>query len=123
MRSKLGLLALLLMLAIPASAQTVRTKIFPAQSAGGAQVGVTISSATGLTVPTGANYALIQAQGTNNTSGVCLFWRDDGSNPTGSAGQALAANQTLPYSVNGFPFKAIAATGATCTMSVTYYVW
>lgn len=119
-----ALLALALLLAPAlADAQTVRTTILPARTVPGSQVNVTISAATGLTVPVGATYALIQAQGSNNTNGVCLFWRDDGTNPTNAAGQALAANQTLPYTVTGMPIKLIAASGATCTMSVSYYAW
>lgn len=89
----------------------------------GTQVGVTISSATGLTIPSGATVAVIQAQGTGaTTGGVCLYWRDDGTAPTGTAGQALVPNQTIVRAATS-AFKAIAASGsgASCTMTVSYY--
>lgn len=86
----------------------------------GTQTNLTISAATGLTVPAGATVALIQAQGTNNTSGQCLFWQDDGTAPTGSTGQALPAYQDFYYKATG-PIKLIAASGATCTATISYY--
>lgn len=87
----------------------------------GTQVALSIASATALTVPAGATVAVIQAQGTNNSSGVCLYWQDDGTSPTGSAGQQMAAGATLTYAVAGLPIKLIAATGATCTATISYY--
>lgn len=84
------------------------------------QVGTVISSATLLTIPTGATTAVVQAQGTNNGTGVCLFWRDDGTDPSATAGQALSANASITIRAST-TFKAFAATGATCTMSVAYY--
>lgn len=88
----------------------------------GTQRGLAISSATGLTVPTGAKAALIQAQGTNTTGGVCLFWQDDGTAPTGTAGQALAANTSIWVGASSIgKIELIAATGATCTATISYY--
>lgn len=86
----------------------------------GAQVGVTISSATGMTIPTGATVALVQAQGTQTAAGVCLFWRDDGTDPSATAGQALGAAQSIWIKTSA-AFKMFAATGATCTASISYY--
>lgn len=86
----------------------------------GTQRGTAIASATGMTIPVGATVALVQFQGTNNGSGQCAFWQDDGTSPTGSAGQASPA-YTPVWIAASAAFKAIAATGATCTMTVSYY--
>ncbi len=87
----------------------------------GTQTGLAIASATSLTVPATATTALIQAQGANNSSGVCLYWRDDGTNPSGSAGQQLTAGGSIFYHVTSLPIKLFAATGATCTATISYY--
>ncbi len=87
----------------------------------GTQRGTSIASATALTIPMGATEALIQAQGSNNSAGVCLYWQDDGTNPTASAGQQMAAGASMYYKVSSLPIKLIAATGATCTITVSYY--
>lgn len=84
------------------------------------QTGLAISSATGMTIPTGATVALVQAQGTNGATGVCLLWRDDGSNPTAGSGQGLAANSSIWIKTSS-AFKMIAATGATCAAVISYY--
>lgn len=86
----------------------------------GAQRGVSIATSTGMTIPTGATTAIVQAQGTNTAGGICLFWQDDGTAPTGTAGQALAANNSITVPAIA-AFKMIAATGATCTASISYY--
>lgn len=90
-------------------------------SVAGTQRGLSIAAATALTIPAGATMAAIQPQGTNNTAGVCLFWQDDGTDPTAVAGMALGANATLFYVVGALPIKLIAATGATCTATIAYY--
>ncbi len=87
----------------------------------GTQRGLAIASATSLTVPATATTALIQAQGTNNSSGVCLYWQDDGTDPTASAGQQLAAGGSMYYHVASLPIKLFAATGATCVATISYY--
>lgn len=89
-------------------------------SVGGTQTSVSVASATGLTIPTGATGVLVDVQGTNNTSGVCLYWRDDGTNPTASTGHALP---TGAYLVPPSPttIKFITATSATCSITVSYY--
>lgn len=87
----------------------------------GTQTGVAIASATAPTIPATATYILAQAQGTNNTSGVCLFWRDDGTNPTTSAGQALASGQAMWRKVTSDGIKFIQAASATCTVTLSYY--
>ena len=87
----------------------------------GTQRGLSIASATGFTVPAGATMVLVQAQGTNNGSGVCLYWQDDGTNPTNAAGQIMAAGQSMWYTAAGLAAKFIAASGATCTLTASYY--
>lgn len=86
----------------------------------GTQRGTAIASSTGLTIPTGATVALVQFQGTNNASGQCGFWQDDGTAPTGAAGQASPAYTPIWIAASA-AFKAIAATGATCTLTASYY--
>lgn len=87
----------------------------------GTQRGLAIASATALTIPATATAALISVAGTNNTSGVCAYWQDDGTNPTNAAGQPLAAGAYLVYNAVGLPIKLIAASGATCTANISYY--
>lgn len=92
----------------------------------GTQTGVSLAAATALTVPTGANIAVITVEGTNNASGICARWRDDGTDPTASTGSPLAANAVMVYQVKSsaqayLPIKLITATGATCSMDVAYY--
>ncbi len=87
----------------------------------GTQRGTSIASSTGMTIPTGATVALVQFQGTNNAGGVCAFWQDDGTAPTASAGIAAPAYLPPIWIKASAAFKAIAATGATCTMTVSYY--
>lgn len=87
----------------------------------GTQRALSIATATALTIPSTATVALIQAQGTNNSSGVCLYWQDDGTNPTDAAGQQLAAQGSVYYAVTSLPIKLIAANGASCTATISYY--
>lgn len=93
------------------------------------QFGLSIASAVAPTVPDGATGVLVLPVGTNNTSGQCLLWEDDGASPTGTVGNGLAAGQYMWYyvkksttlSVINPNFQVIAATGATCTVNFTYY--
>lgn len=87
----------------------------------GTQRGLSIASSTALTVPGGATLAVIQAQGSNNSSGICLYWQDDGTAPTNSAGQGMSAVQTLVYKGSLSAIRLIAASGATCTATISYY--
>lgn len=50
-----------------------------------------VSAAVSLTVPAGADFALIQALAAN------VRWRDDGTAPTATVGVQLAAGSTLAY--------------------------
>ena len=93
----------------------------PLTAVAGTQRGLSIAAATAPTIPATATYLLAQPQGTNNSSGVCLFWQDDGTDPTASAGQALSALQPLWRKVTSDGIKFIAATSATCTVTISYY--
>lgn len=73
-----------------------------------------VSTSTALTVPAGANVALIQAE----TQAV--RWRDDGEDPTDSVGMALAANETLPYTGNLGAIRLIQQS-AGAKLNVSYY--
>ncbi len=91
----------------------------------GTQTGVTISASTALTIPATATVAVVQAQGVGaTTGGQCAFWRDDGTAPTGTAGQVLVPNQSITLSgvsMTAFHIIAASGAGASCTMSASYY--
>lgn len=95
----------------------------------GGQFSLSIATATAPTVPDGATAVLVMPVGTNNTSGQCLLWRDDGTDPTASVGNPAAAGQPFWYHVKRSAtlstinpnFKVIAASGATCTVNFNYY--
>lgn len=79
-----------------------------------------LSSATGLTVPTAPagdtiKAALLQAETQN------VRWRDDGTNPTASVGMVLAAGDTLLYDGDLSKIKFIEAT-ASAKLNVTYFL-
>jgi hypothetical protein len=74
----------------------------------------TLSSAVGLTFPTGARLALIQPETQS------IRWRDDGTNPTASVGLVLNAGDTLPYTGDLALFKVIETT-ASAKLNVAYY--
>lgn len=93
----------------------------PSTSKVGQQTSVSLAAATALTVPTGATLAVITVEGTNNGAGVCARWRDDGTAPTASAGNPLGSLAILSYQVTNLPIQLIQATGATCSMDVSYY--
>jgi hypothetical protein len=73
-----------------------------------------MSSATGLTVPAGAQFALIVAETQN------VRWRDDGTNPTASVGMLLTTGTTLVYEAGLSAIRFIAAT-AGAVLNVSYY--
>lgn len=83
-----------------------------------------LSSATGLTVPsidptTGltvkANFALITPES------QAVRWRDDGTAPTSSVGMPLAAGVTLQYDGDLSKIKFIEQTGG-AKVNISYYV-
>jgi len=74
-----------------------------------------LSSATGLTVPATATYAIIQAEAQS------VRWRDDGTNPTASVGMVLNVSpDVLIYdgNLNGIKFI---ETSASAKLNVSYY--
>jgi hypothetical protein len=73
-----------------------------------------LSAAAELTVPPDAKLALIQAEGED------VRWRDDGTDPTDSAGMLLEAGQTLVYNGNLQAIRLIEAT-ASATLNVSFY--
>jgi len=75
---------------------------------------ITVDSAKGLTVPTGATHALIQAQDQD------IRWRDDGTDPTDTVGVVLKAGYDIWYTGDLSAFKAI-QTAATGKLNVVYY--
>lgn len=87
----------------------------------GTQRGLSIATATSLTVPATATVAVISAEGVNNSSGICLYWQDDGTAPTASAGQPMSALAVMVYKVTSLPIQLIAATSATCKANISYY--
>lgn len=70
-------------------------------------------SAQTLTVPQGAVFALIAAEGS------LWRWRDDGTAPTTSIGYPLFAGAECQYNGNLAALKLIAASGA--ILDVSYY--
>lgn len=78
----------------------------------------TLETATGLTVPDGANAAVISVDG----SGAGVNWRDDGTDPTDTVGITILATAPVPYEYYGRlnAIKFIAQSG-TPTLNVSYY--
>lgn len=78
-----------------------------------------LSSAVGLTVPSGTRLCLIQAESQS------VRWRDDGTNPTASVGMIITENSILLYTGSGetSPFAAIRfiETTAGAKLNVSYY--
>ena len=73
-----------------------------------------VSSAVGLTVPTGANFAIIQAEAQT------VRWRDDGTDPTATVGMQIIADQDIFYSGNLDKIKFFEA-AASAILNVAYY--
>ena len=78
-----------------------------------------LSSATGLTVPTSATIgnpvlALISCEDQN------VRWRDDGTNPTTTVGMLLTAGSELAYSGDLGAIKFIEVT-ASAELNISYY--
>ena len=98
-------------------------------SAGTNEFGVSIATSTAPTIPSGTLAILVMGVGTNNASGQCLMWRDDGTAPTGTVGNPLPANVPFWYfiktsatsSLVNSALRLIAATGATCAANFSYY--
>lgn len=66
------------------------------------------------TIPAGTNWILIQAEG------QAVRWRDDGTDPTATVGQLLAAGDSIGYQTAITKIKFIAAV-AGGTVNVSFY--
>jgi hypothetical protein len=74
-----------------------------------------LSSATALTIPAGAQYALITCEVAN------VRWRDDGSAPTASVGMILATGSTLVYEVGNLALIQFIQVSSGAILNVSYY--
>lgn len=86
----------------------------PLRPVASSQTGVTCVAATALTKPSGAEYALIQALVAN------IRWRDDGFDPTASAGQRLEAGDSMLYAGDLSAFRFIEEGGG-AVANISYY--
>ncbi len=73
-----------------------------------------LSSSTGLTVPSGATLAVVIPEGQN------VRWRDDGTAPTSTVGMPLILGTTLSYDGDLSRIRFIQQT-ASATLNVSYY--
>lgn len=73
-----------------------------------------LAASAALTVPSGATYALLQAEG------QAVRWRDDGTAPTATIGMTLQAGGELRYDGALQNIRFI-QTAATATLNVSYY--
>jgi len=92
----------------------VGAKYAPSFSAGTSQVAQACATATSLTVPAGARWAVISVEDQN------VRWRDDGTAPTAANGHLLYAGDSLVYSGPLGSFQLI-QTAATAKWTATYY--
>lgn len=87
----------------------------PYKPAGYEQKTVSSSSVTLASVPSNANFALIKVTGAN------VRYRDDGTDPTGSAGFPLAVDDILRYRGNPSSLEFIRDDASDATLEVLYY--
>jgi len=73
-----------------------------------------LTASVGLTVPSTATYAIIQAEA------QAVRWRDDGAAPTAAIGMTIAAGGELRYDGNLSTIRFIEA-AATAKLNVSYY--
>jgi len=73
-----------------------------------------LTAATGLTVPAGAEYAVVQAEA------QAVRWRDDGVAPTAAVGMSIAAGASVEFNgdLNALSFIEAAVGGI---LNVSYY--
>lgn len=74
-----------------------------------------LTASTLLTVPAGANMAIIQAQA------QAVRWRDDGVAPTATVGVRIAVNETLRYFGGSLTALRFIQEAATAVLNVSYY--
>lgn len=102
-----------------AAAQGTPVTPVPGQPIANSFQQITPSTATALTVPSGATWAYITVEGQS------VRWRDDGTAPTSSVGWLLPVGAAMYYKVSGSsgPLSALQfiQTIATATIDVSYY--
>lgn len=75
-----------------------------------------LSTAKALTVPSGARYALLQAEGKN------IRWRDDGTAPTSTVGMVLTAGDPgFWYNGDALAALSFVEVESTAVLNVSYY--
>lgn len=74
-----------------------------------------LSSSTALTVPEGAEMALVQAESQN------VRWRDDGTDPTATVGMLLMAGATLEYDAAQLSVVEFIEAAASAKLNISYY--
>ena len=124
MKRLFAALAAALALTSPARPQTHRdaggtvingvAPIYLYVAAGPAQMGLSVTTATSLTVPAGATIAQICVEGAG------VRYRDDGVTPTASVGMPAAAGACFQYSGPLSVVQFIAQSGS-ATIDVLYY--
>lgn len=86
-----------------------------AEQALGFQQITSLSSATALTIPSGAQMAIVQAEDQN------VRWRDDGTAPTASVGMQLAAGAALQYTAAQLPQLEFIEETSGAILNISYY--
>lgn len=86
----------------------------PVQYLAGSQYGLTVATATSLTVPAGASVAIITVEG------QAVRVRQDGTAPTATVGMPIWANSTMIFNGPLANLQFI-QTSATATLDVDYY--
>lgn len=89
----------------------------PLEPLGFQRIATITTTVVNLTVPNGASYAYIQADG------GALRWRDDGTQPTATVGHLLAADDDLWYVADLNKIQFIRNTGeaATTNLHISFY--
>lgn len=74
-----------------------------------------IAAATGLTIPSGTAYVIIQCEGAG------VRWRDDGIDPTTAVGMLLDAGEELRYDSPSIGTLRFIESATTAVLNVAYY--
>lgn len=102
-------------LPVTGSFSAAATAPYQATAVASSQMGLEVVTATSLTVPATATFALINVEGTN------VRWRDDGTAPTASVGFVMYAG-AIPQMFSGdLAAVKFIQTAATATINVAYY--
>ena len=93
----------------------VRGSVYEHSNPKGYQQITDCDPAVGLTVPAGANIAVIQAQA------FAVRYRDDGTNPTSTVGMVLAAGTAITYTAALASIKFIDTAAGAAILNISYY--